>query len=74
MSALSTLFVIVAAATNYKRAVSLWSAHFNIIAQVCQAIRKSPLRWSFQHVKGHVDGPFLTRWERLNVVADGACK
>jgi hypothetical protein len=66
--------VAVAAAANFRLPVVLRSAHFDVVSALRDAIRRSPVKWSFQHVKGHTVGPQRTRWERLNGVADEACK
>jgi hypothetical protein len=56
------------------RPILLNAAHFDIISQLRATIRSSPVRWVFRHVKGHAKGPFLSRWEKLNVAADALCK
>jgi hypothetical protein len=62
------------AASYYNSKVSLKAAQYDLIAALRASIRASTIQWSFRHVKGHVQGPHLSHWERLNHVADAACK
>jgi hypothetical protein len=64
----------VRAADSYSAPVNPHSAHFDIVSILRSTIRRSKVRWSFEHVKGHSKGPNLSRLQRLNVTADQECK
>jgi hypothetical protein len=66
--------VAVAAASNYMLPAVLKSAHFDIVSALRALVRRSPIRWSFRHVKGHTAQGHRSSWERLNVEADATCK
>ena len=51
---------------------SCQSDQFNLISAIDKKITKSPLSWSWGHVKGYQDeqGEPMERWEKLNVECD----
>ena len=52
--------------------------HFDIILALHEAIKSSPIQWTFEHLKGHQDKYIsysqLDRWAQLNVLADTMAK
>ncbi|CAJ1938471.1 unnamed protein product [Cylindrotheca closterium] len=50
-------------------------AQFNLISSIREAISRSPVSWSPQHVYGHLDKSNLfdelTWWEKTNLEVDG---
>ena len=62
---------------NYK-IIKTNRKHFDLIQAIKEAREKSPISWTFRHVRGHQDDikeyDDLNRWEQLNVQADTLAK
>jgi hypothetical protein len=56
------------AAFGHKRPTPRWSS-FDIIRQIRQALAESPIRWKYQHIKGHQDA--ASSFGQLDIYAQG---